>query len=85
MQEGMFGILLDPEHIAKVQLAPSNHSVYFNLTRLFPTKAVTAASHSNPKLIMAASISQEIMTLTLVFKPSEGHIHPPLFSHDLMP
>eukprot|EP00976_Prorocentrum_cordatum_P099591 1191905-Prorocentrum_minimum.AAC.2 len=79
MKEHLLGVFLDPDNMHDLEVGGGNHSMYFNLTAIFPGRVVSAASHSNPALVTAASISQTLMTLTLVFSSGECHTCKPHF------
>jgi hypothetical protein len=57
MRENLLEVRLLPEQTMNVTLNSTHASAFFNLTAVFPS-SILSASHTNPNLIIGASVSQ---------------------------
>jgi hypothetical protein len=63
MRENLLEVHLLPEQTMHVTLDSTHASAFFNLTAVFPS-SILSASHTNPNLIIGASVSQTLKART---------------------
>lgn len=63
MREKLLEVRLLPERTMNVTLNSTHASAFFNLTAVFPS-SILSASHTNPNLIIGASVSQTLKART---------------------